>query len=277
MTFRKDKHIDEEILKDFKPPFKKSKEDIWNEVFNELEEENNAKIIPFKYFKLSIAASITLLICVTLIAKFYTTNIISEKGQYSSHILPDGSKVSLNVESHLSYHPFWWSFDRKINMEGEAFFEVEKGSKFSVLSNRGTTSVLGTSFNINTRNNNYNVYCKTGKVRVENNVNIVELTPNLSAFIGENKELIVSNKDDKQTVWMNGDYHFTSEKLKFVFEELERQYNISILYNKDLSSKTYTGYFNKNIPIDSTLQLICKSFGITFEKNKQGKFQIQNK
>lgn len=61
--------------------------------------------------------------------------------------LPDGSVVRLNSVSRLSYKPLGWYFSRSAELSGEAFFEVEKGSKFTIYSMLGSTSVLGTSFN----------------------------------------------------------------------------------------------------------------------------------
>ena len=100
-------------------------------------------------------------------------------------ILPDGSIAQLNGSSTLKYHPYWWNISRNISLEGEAFFEVAKGSKFSVESKNGTTSVLGTSFNIYARSNQYEVVCVTGKVWVENATGEVStiITPNQKAVL----------------------------------------------------------------------------------------------
>ena len=266
MTLHEENNTPEKILKDLKPPFKKSKDDIWNEVFEDLEEEKaEAKVIPITFIKYGVAASLTLFLGLTMFARFYTENISSPQGKHLSHILPDGSEVTMNAATQLSYHPYWWNFNREVMMEGEAFFEVEKGSQFSVISQKGATTVLGTSFNISTRNAGYTVDCKTGKVRVKNEQSEVILTPNLSAVLDQMSFQVVEHNN--QTIhWMNNDFMFTSQRLGEVFEEVERQYNISIDYDRALAAKRYTGFFNRDQSIDSTLQLICESFALTFVK-----------
>ena len=79
--------------------------------------------------------------------------------------LPDNSIVTLRGGSELSYAPYWWFADRSLQFEGEAFFDVEKGSSFTVQSDNGVTQVLGTSFSIYANDENYEVFCKTGKVK----------------------------------------------------------------------------------------------------------------
>lgn len=254
------------LLKNVKPPFKQSKEEIWNEMFENLEEAKETKIIQFKPLNFGIAASITLFILFGLTAKFYTKTVISDTNNQLTHILPDGSTVNLNAETQLSYHPYWWNFEREVKMEGEAFFEVEKGSKFSVISSLGRTSVLGTSFNINSRHG-YEVVCKTGKVKVESHNQETLLTPNQKVKLAEGT-LIKSELNNIKIQWMNGEFEFTSEKLKYVFEEIERQYGIDLQYNSTIGNKVYTGFFNKNKNIDTTLSLICESFELNFKKDK---------
>ena len=72
----------------------------------------------------------------------------------------------LNSASSLSYYPFWWSFDKKAELNGEAFFEGEHAKNFTITSDKAETTVLGTSFNIYARDNDYQVTCVTGKVKV---------------------------------------------------------------------------------------------------------------
>ena len=119
-----------EFLKTTKISFSKTKEEIWenfsNELVNQTKEQFHTRVISLNWLKISAAAVILLLIGTGIFLKFYTKNIYSKKGEHISHILPDGSKIEINAESSIYYHPYWWSFEREINFEGEAFFEVTK-------------------------------------------------------------------------------------------------------------------------------------------------------
>ena len=278
------KHIDSDFFSKASIPFKESKEEIWEKLSNKLTEAPKAKtkVISMTWFKLA-AAVLILLVAATFFMKFYTTTIESLKGEHLAYTLPDGSIIDLNAASSISYHPYWWNFNREVELEGEAFFEVEKGSNFAVVSENGKTEVLGTSFNIFSRNSYYNVFCKTGKVRVSSTKTDVELiiNPGEMAIIDNinNTGSIQNTLSENILGWKSNKFNFTSMPLANVIDELERQYNVSISIEiKSLSELLYTGYFTKTTSIESTLDLICQSFDITFVKLEENKYKVlQNK
>lgn len=94
------------------------------------------------------------------------------KGQRSSHMLPDGTKVWLNVASRLYFPEEFSDTLRQVRLVGEAFFDVVKNPKkpFIVETEGLTTSVLGTSFNINAypESREIKVALLEGKVQVQN-------------------------------------------------------------------------------------------------------------
>ena len=265
--------------------WKKSKEEIWNETFENMVNSNSTnakktKVIHLVY-KVSIAAVITLLIGVSSVMYFYTETILCPKGKHLSKLLPDNSEIKLNSGSQISYKPYIWWLKREVKLNGEAYFKVTKGTNFKVVSSKGITQVLGTSFNIFARNNKYKVTCITGKVRViskqKNDTSI--LTQNQEVYLLKNGKL-KKNKDVKienTTAWINNKFVFTSTPLSEVFKEIERQYNITI-FNKNIDNLIYTGNFSKNNSIEDVMNLVCTPMNITFVK--KGKFEyhiIQNK
>ncbi|MEM8906839.1 MAG: FecR family protein, partial [Bacteroidota bacterium] len=80
--------------------------------------------------------------------------------------LPDGSQVWLNAASKLQFDETNFAQNRILELEGEAFFRVQKGAQFTVKTSNGAIRVLGTSFNVYTRKNQLTVGCFTGKVGV---------------------------------------------------------------------------------------------------------------
>jgi len=275
------KHGD--FLKKVEIPFSKGKEDIWETMSGRLssrpQDMAKTKVISLYWFKISAAAIAILLIGTLLFFKFFTTNISCKKGEHISHILPDGSIIDLNAESSISYHPYWWGFSREITFEGEAFFQVERGKKFKVFSNNGITEVLGTSFNIYTRNDEYEVFCETGKIKVsgtKTNVDFIVSTGERVVLDNKNKLGKVENiKAENILSWKNNKFVFTAEPLYEVLEELERQYNVTIIADmKNSDDYIYTGYFSKDIPVKSSLSYICKSFNLTFVKLEKNKYKV---
>ena len=273
-------HID--FFKKVEVPFTKSKEDIWDALSKKIEKEDSiqpkGKLISMVWYKVA-AAAVIILIGSTSFMKLYTTTVFSEQGNHTSHILPDGSSVELNAASTISYQPYWWSINRAVSLEGEAFFEVKKGSKFIVMSTYGNTEVLGTSFNIYARNHEYKAFCKTGKVRVSNNTSTVELviTPSEMAILDlkNNTGRIENGLVENIISWRLNEFCFEATPLAKVIEEIEMQYNVSItLEAGNLDSLLYSGRFTKKVTADVTLELICQSFNLNFTSKEKNNYNI---
>jgi ferric-dicitrate binding protein FerR (iron transport regulator) len=265
--------LETKVFKHVEVSFNNSKDDVWKKMSAKIDFKNppkkSAKVIELSWLKLTSAAAILVLFGSALFMKYYTVSVGSNLGEKFSHTLPDNSEVFLNENSSLSYQPYWWMFSRELEFEGEAFFEVEKGKKFTVKSDNGSTSVLGTSFNINSRKN-YSVYCKTGKVAVVGlgSVNTVVLSPNeLVSFDGEYglKEEI---KDENLILnWRKGLLIFESVPLIEVFDELEFIYNVNLKYeSSDFSGLNYSANYKKPSNIEDVLELMILNFDFTYSK-----------
>ena len=210
--------------------------------------------------------TILLLIAVFSVFRFYTTTIQSPAGQHLTASLPDGSTVELNAQSKISYKPLWWRFSRTVNFEGEGFFKIVKGEKFSVSSKLAKTVVLGTSFNIYARGAKYEVSCYTGKVKVvTKSKNEGVLSPGYKAKLSLDGKVVIykSENNESSISWIDNKFIFTAIPLHMVFEEIERQYDVQINLPEGIYF-SYTGYFTKDKPIEEVLALVCKPFGLTF-------------
>jgi transmembrane sensor len=257
----------------------KSKEDIWMELEKRMETETDAKTIRIyrPWFNIAIAAGFTLLVAISALVKFYNRTIDVPLGMHAEIYLPDKSLVKLNAQSTLSYKPLSWRFSRTVKFEGEAYFEVEKGKKFEVISGNGKTVVMGTAFNIYSRNNEYQVTCITGKVKVIEDAGKKEviITPGQQTYLKPDGILAVeSGIDTDQTLsWLNNRLSFTSVPLRKVFEEIGRQYSIRIIIPPDLEN-TYTGTFMKDSSVENVLNLVCRPFSLSFSLKSENEYII---
>ena len=187
------------------------------------------------------------------------------RGEQTVVQLPDRSTVTLNAESKLSYKPVVWFISRKVRLEGEAYFEVNSGSKFSVRTGDNGVSVLGTTFNVQARPGIYRVTCLTGQVEVQAGQETVVLSPNMQASLHERKLNINSDVTSAMaTGWIQGVFVFVETPLQEVVAEVERQYNIQVTPTS-YPNHLYSGNFSKteNRP-EEVLEIIGKPFGITF-------------
>ena len=247
------------------PKWSKSKDDIWNEIFDELEViQPSMPVRRISFWKYSVAAVILILLTGTITARFYSASEVAARGTHVSAMLPDGSKVILNAESKLTYYPYWWYFSRSVTLDGEAYFEVKSGEKFSVKSNKNEVNVLGTSFTVFSRMEKYSVTCLTGKVKVFTDEEVSILNPNMRLTYLDKKISVEKNIDEVQsTGWIKNKFVFVSLPLVDVISEIERQYNINIIADKELNY-FYTGNFVKTDNPDEVLEIIGKPFGIKF-------------
>lgn len=172
-------------------------------------------------------------------------------GQKLNITLADGSKVRLNAGSTLSYPDKFIGDNRTVELMGEAFFDVAKNPEkpFIIKSGEVETTVLGTSFNVNTypENDEIAVTVATGKVKVASQEREVFLLPNEQGVFDKSTKNI-----SKQTVdisyalhWKDGILHFEDTALNQVLERLEKWYGVSFqLENKQIGDCHITATFN---------------------------------
>lgn len=255
----------------YKVPSTISREEAWDRISDKIGENNKTRSLFFNTMKW--AASITLLITAAVFILYIAgqKQISNLEENFMEFELPDGSKVALNTESSISFNSILWSFDRGVDLEGIAFFEVEKGSVFSVHTQNANVEVLGTKFNIYSSNKKFKVACYEGKVRVSSpeTEQKVILTQGLATQL-LNKELTnpyLFNKD-KELAWKNGLFYFEKESLSEVFDEIMDHYNVLIEYDDDLSNEKFSGVFNQG-ELNNVMEIVCSSMGLKYEIQKE--------
>jgi len=254
----------------------KSADEVWSSIESEIEEQPRIRFLNSNFVKMAVAASMILLVSLGIFMKLYKIQIQTSAGQHLSAELPDHSRIEMNAESKISYHPYWWIISRNVEFEGEACFEVQKGRNFAVKSAIGTTQVLGTSFNIFARDDQYKVTCLSGKVRVtvQNGAQVV-LSPNDKAELQTNGQLKVSQSIEvyPEVSWKENVFIFTAVPIHQVFAEIERQYGMKF----DLpvgDASLYTGNFSKDQNIEEILNYVCPALGLKYIRKSGVEFKI---
>ncbi|MFA9388203.1 MAG: FecR family protein [Prolixibacteraceae bacterium] len=258
--------------------WKKSEAEVWSNIEAIVDVKPAGRSLSFNFRKVSfaIAAAFLLLIGVGSFLRFYQITIKTPVGEHQLAQLPDGSTINLNAESTLKYNPYWWKFKREIHFEGEAYFEVEKGKKFSVISEKGIVQVLGTSFNIFARNEIYKVTCITGSVKVRSTTDeIVVLKPNSKAQIHSNGTIAVLHDIETypEISWKNNLFLFTAVPIREVFYEIERQFGITIKTNMNTYA-LYTGNFSRDLDVEDVLSYVCPALGLDYTRKSAKEFVI---
>ncbi len=258
--------------------YPQSKQEIWDLMESKLTNRvnDNNKVIKLSFKKWAIAASVTILLGLGLFIRFHQVEYITIAGEQLAVDLPDGSVVDLNGQSTVKFYPLWWKVNRSLEFEGEGYFEVEKGKRFSVISKNGMTSVLGTSFNIYSRDEEYEVNCLTGKVQVEVLDGLQKIIyPNQKAVLNNNQLDVSESNAARSTDWKNNTFYFTSTPVKRVFREIEIAYNIKIdMIDND--TIPYSGSFKKLENIEDVLSIVCVPLNLKFVKQQSGDYVIKH-
>ncbi len=208
---------------------------------------DQGRIVPLNRYAytryMGIAASILI---VSLVAFFffdrdvdYAETLYSEA--YQETYLPDSSLFVLHKASEITFAAENWDENRTLKLNGEAFFDVRKGGKFSVQTPAGVVQVLGTEFNIRQREDLFEVICFEGRVKVvlEDEEYVLQ-QGEMFKSVGTSKARlpITSSGPD----WLKGESSFNDIPVKYVVEEIERLYDVKI------SGKVPDARFTGKIP-----------------------------
>jgi ferric-dicitrate binding protein FerR (iron transport regulator) len=211
-----------------------------------------------------VAASILVLIAVWMGFNTWTNvTCLTANNQTREVILPDHSTVTLNAASTLNYKKFRWNASRQVELSGEALFKVTKGSSFEIFSLGKTITVLGTEFNVFSRENYFEVKCISGKVAVQiPGTEKIMLTKG-TAVKKEHKDKAPVKFDvpSGEASWINGNFYYNDADLNLAFDEIARQFNVTI--SRNLPDRRYSGYFNKS-GLKEALDHVCLPMNLTY-------------
>ncbi len=220
--------------------------------------ENRRPLRVVRWVSIAAAAAIALLLAFFFLfpGPGETVQVRAQRGETLEHALPDGSRVQLNAGSSLTYDAAQWTDNRRLRLSGEAFFEVEKGNRFVVETERGSVEVLGTSFNVNTHDGQFRVECYSGRVGVSSGPAEEVLEPGQSVALMDGSLKKARFDTLSGASWRQGRFEYEDKPLALVFAELERQFDISIEAADSIRQRRYTGFFERN-SLDSALYLVC--------------------
>tara|TARA_B100001245_G_C22830209_1_gene399326 strand:+ start:69 stop:983 length:915 start_codon:yes stop_codon:yes gene_type:complete len=235
-------------------------------------QSKQAKAVEFSLWNNAwkVAASIAIVAAALwfLYPKSSTEQFVASNEQQTEWILPDASKVVLNKHSELSYSEEEWENSRNLQLSGEAYFEVEKGSQFTVTTTSGTVTVLGTRFTVNSREDYYEVTCYEGTVAV---TTTDPKDKDAKTILTKGEQVRwVNDRVQRNTVravhpsWESGFSDFEEVPFYFVIKEFERQYDVTVEYPESEAERLFTGSFH-NEDFNSALKAITIPLSLEFQ------------
>ena len=159
-----------------------------------------------------------------------------DKGCEYKVILPDGTLAHLSSESSLLFADNFGGTERRVEVEGEVFFNVVKDSKRPFVVNAGgiSTIVLGTKFNINAYPQSQEVVATllSGSLKVVNGNKSVVLSPDQQAVCSKrNESTEVKTVDASMYLsWTEGTFSFRNERLSNILSSLQKWYDFDYVF-----------------------------------------------
>ncbi|QEC51271.1 FecR family protein [Anseongella ginsenosidimutans] len=225
---------------------------------------------------LKAAAALALLISAGWLARYLLqenrfpamVELASEQ-QVREEMLPDGSLVTLNKNSLISFPRKFRGTDRLVSLEGEAFFNVEpdKSKPFIISVNDLKVEVTGTSFNVKSRNGVTEVIVETGSVHVSRGSSRIDLRPGEKAVSSnENEELVKQHTGGAlYKYYRTNKFVCRATPLQELINTLNEAYGVHIVIpDKSLQRLTITTEFD-NESLERILEVIADTFDITVQ------------
>lgn len=221
--------------------------------------------------------------------KIIHNSVYTPYGRQCQLTLPDGTRVWLNAGSTISFPTAFTGKERVIRMVGEAYFEVAKNAAmpFIVTMELPQTSeggwprlarieVLGTHFNVSTFwdikttllegslkvvNDGYNVYEEYRKKDYKRKQDSVILKPGEQS-VSDGVDLLKIDHSpdiDRVMAWKNGLFIFDGASFNEIRNELERWYDVQIVYEKEAPKIEFEGKLTRDVPLTDLLRMFEKS------------------
>lgn len=243
------------------------------------------KLIASPIFRMAAAAVVAAAILISGYGLFYSRieagkmmEITASGEVLNTFTLPDGTQVSLNSDTRLTYPKRFGKNTREVSIEGEAFFEVKpnKNKPFIIHAGKAQVKVLGTSFNVSAypETKMVEVIVATGEVQVVNKTAETIQTNELILNPGDKGTLVYSsnsllkttNQDPNFLSWKTHRLIFKATSLDEVVRNLEKVYKVNIsLADAKLNGLLLTAHFN-DYPLEFILQVIETTFNIETQK-----------
>lgn len=223
-----------------------------------------------------------------------SNTLATRKGGEYMIVLPDGTRVWLNAATELRFPSVFTGDERKVQLKGEAYFEVTKNAampfKVAVTTADGKekamVEVLGTHFNISgyEEEEALQTTLLEGSVKLMPVANHIPLATNAKTLV-PGQQGIISQKGDVHNIkiatadidavmaWKNGLFNFNDADITTIMRQVARWYDVEVIYEGTIPDRIFSGKINRSTDITQVLAILEQS-DIHFER-KDGKIIVK--
>lgn len=205
-----------------------------------------------------------------------STTIKTPAGGQFNIVLPDGSHVWLNAASSITFPLQFSGKERKVEMSGELYFEIEKNTAMPfrvTLPNKNEIEVTGTHFNVMAYANEEKLKTTLleGSITMHSADKLIPLLPGQQIqtdATGENK--ILNSVNTQQVIaWKNGLFDFDNVTLPEIMRQIERWYKTNVLFNEGYNQGHYVGAIKRESSINEVLHMLELAGDVKFKISGQ--------
>jgi transmembrane sensor len=189
--------------------------------------------------------------------------VYTPRGRQFQLTLPDRTKVWLNAGSTLHYPLLFSGKERKVELDGEGYFDVAQNASmpFKVdVNKKAIIEVLGTGFNIKAYENEEAIAATLldGRIRVSSLQTgaVKELVPGQQALVQGNIQVLSNANTDKVIAWKNNLFDFEDSNLEEVMRQIERWYDIDVVYTGQKPTVEFTGKISRGMSLKNLLLVL---------------------
>lgn len=197
-------------------------------------------------------------------------------GQHVDVTLPDGSKVCLNALSELHFPGAFSGRERRVELRGEAFFDVNRDERhpFVVETYACDVEVLGTQFDVEARPDEdlFVTSVVEGRVRVTDRSNAdrrVELQPDHRVTRTDGRLIVDRIPEHEEFLWREGLISFRDVSFRELLDRFEHCFGVKIhILRPDISENRFTGKIRISEGIDHALWVLQRSADFSYTRNE---------
>ncbi len=195
----------------------------------------------------------------------YNTLVVPKAGTYTV-TLPDGSKVMLNAMSQLKFPVSFTEKERRVELKGEAYFEVAKDAAhpFKVKLDESEVEVLGTHFNISSYDQAAKTTLLEGSVKVSNGKSSGILVPGKQALADLTSLTVSKGNTEKAVAWCKDDFYFSNDEIGPALTEISRWYDLKLVYKKTLPNIHISGHISRKAKLSEVVNMLKEVSDLSF-------------
>lgn len=261
-----------------------AKNDVWDTIKTQTKQhsKSSSKIFSLENRKMLAAAVVLIAAFLSFVYyQFYDAQklVLKSGSKIQTVQLSDGTEITLRPYSSL-YRIQDGETEDIFRLKGEGFFDVTTNPNrtFSVKTNRGSVTVLGTRFNVSTWSEQTQVFLEEGSVKVtalKQNRSVV-LKPGESASIDDktNSPKVAVSSIAEFTDWLDEQLIFENKPAHLIIHELEHHFNISIELPEEVSQQALSGRLSLQ-NLDTSLGDLGMVLDGTFRKTEDNTFTFE--